>query len=356
MSLPILAADLGKYKSVFCRFDPATGEARFRTVATAPDAFAAEFRREPVACVAFEPGTPAGWVRDLATDLGLVVKVANTTAEPWRWKNVKRKTDRDDALKLARLAAAGELPTVELPPADVRGWRSLIGLRKAVVGERVRVQNRLRAIVAAKGLTVPAGAAAWAAAGIAQFADHARDLAHCCAAEFWRGELKLLLDRLAFLSGQEADLDRALNARADADANCRRLATVPGIGPRTAEVIAAHLGDGTRFRTAGQVGSYAGLVPRQYQSGATDRRGRVTKRGPGILRAALVEVAWAMQRYNPWAKATYDRLRNTNGLSAKKAVVALARKVLVVCWGLLKGGGVWRDPCPPPAAAPAAAG
>jgi hypothetical protein len=69
--------------------------------------------------------------------------------------------------------------------------------------------------------------------------------------------------------------------------------------------------------------------------------------GPGVLRAALVECSWAMLRYNAWAQRVYDRLRNTNGLSAKKAVVALARKVLVACWGLLKGGGAWRDPCPP---------
>jgi hypothetical protein len=97
VSLPILAADLGKYKSVFCRFDPATGVAKFRTVATTPDAFREAFAREPVQCVAFELGTPAGWVRDLATDMGITVGVANTTAEPWRWKNVKRKTDRDVA-------------------------------------------------------------------------------------------------------------------------------------------------------------------------------------------------------------------------------------------------------------------
>jgi len=82
------------------------------------------------------------------------------------------------------------------------------------------------------------------------------------------------------------------------------LETVPGVGTRTADIIAVHLADASRFRTAEEVGAYAGLVPRQYQSGGTDRRGRITRRGPTLLRAALVECAWCGLRYNPWARAT----------------------------------------------------
>ena len=78
--------------------------------------------------------------------------------------------------------------------------------------------------------------------------------------------------------------------------------TIPGVGVRTAEVIAVHLGDAKRFRHANEVSAYAGLVPRQYQSGETDRRGRITKRGPKVLRASLVECAWCSLRYNAWAR------------------------------------------------------
>ena len=81
---------------------------------------------------------------NLCEDLGLTCWVANTNGVAWLWKNVKRKTDRDDALKLAKLTAVGELPTVAMPAKAVREWKSLIGLRKRLVGERVRGQNRIR--------------------------------------------------------------------------------------------------------------------------------------------------------------------------------------------------------------------
>ena len=78
-------------------------------------------------------------------------------------------------------------------------------------------------------------------------------------------------------------------------------------------------------------------MPRQYQSGEDDRRGRITKRGPAVLRKLLVQCAWAMLRYNPWARAVYERLSRGKA-RRKQAVVALARKVLVRCWAMLRDG------------------
>src|SRR5439155_16664400 len=101
-----------------------------------------------------------------------------------------------------------------------------------------------------------------------------------------------------------------------------------------------------------QVSAYAGLVPRQYQSGETDRKGRISRRGPGVLRKLLVECAWAMLRYNAWAKATYARLTRGGTTRKKPAIVALARKLLVRCWAMLRTGQAWKaDPVPEPAAA-----
>mgnify|MGYP007071125238 FL=1 len=106
----ILGLDLGKFKSVACLYDPQTQEARYRTSATDPDVlrgFLAAHRPDLVVC---ETCTLAGWVADLCTDLGLACRLANPLGEDWPWSKVKRKTDRDDALKLARLAALGQLP------------------------------------------------------------------------------------------------------------------------------------------------------------------------------------------------------------------------------------------------------
>src|SRR5262249_15992973 len=119
--------------------------------------------------------------------------------------------------------------------------------------------------------------------------------------------------------------------------------SVPGVGVRTAEVSASHLHDGRCFRNADELSAYAGLVPRQYQSGLCDRRGRITKRGPKLLRPALVQCAWCSLRYNRWALATWQRLV-ANGVSKKKAIIALARKLLIRCWGILKSGRPWRNP------------
>jgi transposase len=133
----------------------------------------------------------------------------------------------------------------------------------------------------------------------------------------------------------------------------RLLETAPGVGPRTAEAVAAHLGDPGRFKTGKQVSAYAGLVPRQFQSGESDRRGRITRRGPALLRKLLVECAWCSLRYNDWARATYLRLTHGGKVRRKQAVVALARRLLVRLWAMLRDGAPWREGPPSPAAAPA---
>jgi transposase len=93
-------------------------------------------------------------------------------------------------------------------------------------------------------------------------------------------------------------------------------------------------------------------VPRQDQSSELDRRGRISKRGPKTLRKLLVECAWVMLRYNAWARAVYRRLTQGGRTRKKQAIVALARKLLVRCWAMLRDGTAWRAD-PGPEAAPA---
>lgn len=101
MSAAILAIDLGKFNSVPCAFDPDTREVSLRAAKTAPTVLRAELRRQPVVIVVIEACSPAGWVHDLCEELQLPCLVANTSGVAWQWKDVKRKADRDDALKLA---------------------------------------------------------------------------------------------------------------------------------------------------------------------------------------------------------------------------------------------------------------
>jgi transposase len=349
----ILAIDLGKYKCVACLHQPGTAAAEFRTITTSRSEVQRLIRASRPAVVVIEACTLAGWVSDLCAELGVPCKVANTAAEAWKYKHAKRKTDRDDALRLAQLEALGQLPTVAVPAKAVREWRALIAHRQALVTQRVAAQNRIRAVLVGQGLPAPRGAKAWTAAGLAGIAQFARPLVECTPEDLWRGLLELALTAYRQAEELVATAEAKLDEIGKADARVRLLETVPGLGPRTAEAVVAHLDDPKRFKSGKQVAAYGGLVPRQYQSGEDDRRGRITKRGPAVLRKLLVQCAWAMLRYNPWARAVFDRL--SRGRARKKqAVVALARRVLVRCWAMLRDGAAWRpdpDPGPTPATA-----
>src|SRR6059036_3293072 len=118
----ILAIDLGKYKSVACVHDPDSGEFRFTTFDTSRAELRKLIGKEQPAVVIIEACLLAGWVHDLGVELGVRCLVANTASEAWKFKHLKRKTDRDDALRLAQLYLLGQLPMVTLPPVGVRQW------------------------------------------------------------------------------------------------------------------------------------------------------------------------------------------------------------------------------------------
>ena len=122
------------------------------------------------------------------------------------------------------------------------------------------------------------------------------------------------------------------------------IARSPGVGPRLAETVVAVIDDPKRFKNAKQVGAYAGLVPRQIESGTMTRTGRITGRGNKLLRGLLVEVAWLMRRYNGHLRNVFDRVCRGSRTRKKIAVVATARRLLVICWAMLRDGTRWRNP------------
>src|SRR5262249_36125473 len=142
MTATILAVDLGKFKSVACVYPRGGGTPAFHAVASTREALLGLLGRARPAVVVIEACANAGWVYDLSGERGVECKVANPASEAWRFKNLKRKTDRDDALRLAQLEGLGQLPTVCVPPPAVRQRRCLILARQRLVGLRVRAQNR----------------------------------------------------------------------------------------------------------------------------------------------------------------------------------------------------------------------
>jgi transposase len=342
--MEILALDLGKNKSVLCDYTSDTGEHRFETVRTDAAAFRSVIEARRPDRVVFEVGASAGWVADLVRGMGVALQVANPSHQGWRWRNVKRKTDRIDALKLAQLSAVNQLPQVVIPERNVRQWRTLIAYRQRLVARRTAVKNHIRAILDREGRTLVSGKTAWTNAHRKQLDALSIPITETEADELWRGEMAEELMHLDHTHQSIQRVERQLNALGNADARVQLVRSVPGVGPRLGEALVAVLDDPHRFKSGKQVASYAGLTPRQFQSGNMDRHGRISGQGNATLRALLVQASWLGLRHNPWIREVYEHVCRGTKSRRKIAIIAVARRLLIRCWAILRDGQPWSPP------------
>jgi transposase len=350
--MKILALDLGKSKTVACIFDSESGEHRFTQVLTRRPEMLKLLGQEPWDRVVMEIGPSAGWIHDLAAERGRTVEVANVNHEAWRWRNVKCKTDRLDALKLARLCSMGQVPPVHMPSPVVRQKRSLIEYRAKLVDRQTAIKNSLRAILTQQGLSWPAGKSGWTVPSLKRLKELSRPIDPVGVGELWRGQLSVELEALAAAGAAVRQVSEKLNQLASGNVPMAALQTMVGVGPRTAEAIVAVIDDPHRFKNKKQVGSYVGLTPRRYQSGASDRQGRISGQGNRLLRKLLVQSAWAALRYSAWARRIFLQVSRGAPGRRKVAIVAVARRLLIVAWAMLRDGTCWQEPTAPPAMAP----
>jgi transposase len=342
--MKILALDLGKYKTVACDYERESGRHRFRATGTTPAALQQLVKEVNPDRVVIEVCNLAGWVCDLLRGMGVAVQVANTSDDAWRWRKIRKKNDRCDALKAAQLSAVNQVREVHIPTLEVRQWRALIGFRQQLVRRRSQVKNTIRDLLLREGQILPRGGKCWTQLGVAQLEAMAQPLKAVGLTELWRGELASELRQLRAVQEEIALVEAKLEAIAAADARVALLRTIPGVGPRLAEAIVALLDRPERFRKAGEVSAYIGMVPKELDSGETQRRGRITRHGSRLVRSLLVEVAWAGLRYNPWVRETYQRLGGDKKSRKKIAIVAVGRKLLVRCWAMLRDGTSWQWP------------
>jgi transposase len=340
--MKILALDLGKFNTMCCFFDSKTRKHQFLSATTDRQYLATVMKKHKIDLVVMEACGPSSWVNDLAESHGLKTLVCSTNEDAWRWSNVKRKTDKDDALKLARMAAMGELKAVHMPSAQHCEFRSLVKYRKTLDWRISKTKCTIRAWFVNHGITIDTGEKAWHT-GRSKIDAYRKPLSECAANELWQGELDVELTQLDSLTQQMEEVVKKLETLGKSDPRIVRLRTIPGVGPRTAEILVACIDDPHRFNNGRQVSAYFGLVPRQYQSGETDRNGRITKRGNPLARTILTECAWASLRYNLWFKAVYDRVTGKQKTRKKKAAIALARKIAVIAWAMLRDQKDW-DP------------
>ena len=342
--MKILALDLGKFKTVGCVYDSASGEHRFKTSYTTAAGLAQLVREVKPERVVIEVCNIAGWVCDLLRELGVKVQVANTSDEAWRWCKVKKKNDRADALKAAQLSAVNQLREVHIPNIEVRQWRALIAFRQQLVRRRGKVKNHIRDLLLSEGQILPRGARCWTQPGRAHLEALAKDFGELGMHELWRGQLHIELRQLQALQREIEQVEEKLNAMAQAEPRVALLRTIPGVGPRLSEAIVALLDQAERFHHAREVSAYVGMVPKELDSGETVRRGRITKHGSRLVRSLLVEVAWAGLRYNSWVRETFQRISGGKKSRRKIAIVAVGRQLLVRCWAMLRDGTIWQPP------------
>lgn len=342
--MKILALDLGKYKTVGCVYESASGKHYFKTTFTTPPALAQLVSEVKPERVVIEVCNIAGWVCDLLRELGVAVQVANTSADAWRWRKVKKKNDRADALKTAQLSAVNQLREVHIPNIEVRQWRALIAFRQQLVRRRGKVKNHIRDLLLSEGQLLPRGAKCWTQLGLAHLAGLAKDCAELGMHELWRGQLQIELRQLQALQREIEQVEEKLDALAKAEPRVALLRTIPGVGPRLSEAIVALLDRPERFQKAREVSAYVGMVPKELDSGETMRRGRITKHGSRLVRSLLVEVAWAGLRYNAWVRETFRRISGGKKSRKKIAIVAVGRQLLVRCWAMLRDGTRWQPP------------
>jgi transposase len=340
--MKIVALDLGKFKTMACIYHTDDGKHEFRTIKSDPAVIHDLLLTSEAVRLVIEVGATAGWVKDLAQAMGLEVQVANVNAESWQWNRRKRKTDRDDALKLARLSARGELPTVYLPSKGVREWRSLIGYRQDLVVRRTAIKNRIRSLLTQEGRAHAGGKKGWSDQALVRLEKEARAFAACSPEELWRGMLQMELTQLKALEELIGEVEAKLEALSKERSEVALLQTIPGVGPRLAEVVVAVIDDPRRFKNRKQVGCYAGLTPRQFESGKMVREGKISCQGNRLLRALLVEVSWLMKRWNERFWAIFQTVSRGIKKRRKAAIVAVARRLLVTCWAMLRDNAPWR--------------
>ena len=242
-----------------------------------------------------------------------------------------KKTDRLDAQVLAEFLARDMIPESYMPTPRQRQHRALVRHRQYIRGRMTSVRCKIRRILSDYNVDrKDLFSAQCGKAYLKQvpLSDADRFVIRQLWSEYEDHQARLL----ALTKKIKAFAAKAPKREAEAR---QIIKTAPGVGFVTAEVILSELGDVSRFRNAKAICAYAGLVPAVRQSGGKKSKDlQITKEGSGLLRWALVESAWRLVNTSPKWTAVFFRLRKRSG--NKRAIVAVARKLLCVLYAMLK--------------------
>jgi transposase len=326
-----VAVDLGSRKSQYCvrsADGKVVGEANIET-----SALKGFFEGLGKSRVVLETCSEAFTVADYASAAGHEVIIVPATLAPSLGVGHRGvKTDKRDAQNLSNASCRIEnMPSVHRPSEIARDRRSMLAHRATLVAARTMFVNSVKGWARAHLLRVPSGKTS-------TFPERMRDAA-LAEPEGLPSYIERNLKVLEQLNEQIDAADKELEELSEKDPLCKRLMTMPGVGPVTAMSFRSSIDDVTRFKSAHAVESYLGLTPGENSTGTTRTGNRLglTKAGPTKVRTALIQAAWCAYRTRPtdpmvqWARKLAEKKK------VQVAVTALARKMSGILYAM------WRD-------------
>jgi transposase len=316
--------DVSLEETAICVVDETGRIVKEVRAASEPQALSAALREVdlPMERMGLEACSLTAWLHDELRAEGLPAICIETRTANAAMKTMPNKTDRNDARALAQIMRTGWYRQVHVKSRQCRLWRSLLVARRTVLNEMRTIENVVRAILREAGIKLgtPSRTA---------FADRVRDVAGADPVVVPLVEplltiLGTMLAEFARLTKQVLDLVRK-------DEVCRRLMSVPGVGPITALAFRATIDRPDRFRRSRNVGAHLGLTPARYQSGETDIQGKISRCGDELARTALYEAAHTLLvRSKKWSSLRAWGMNIAKRRGMARARVAVARKLAVI--------------------------
>jgi len=272
--------------------------------------------------IGLEAGPLSQWLFSALAEAGLPVICVETRHMRAVLKAQINKTDRNDARGIAQMMRVGLYRPVHVKTLRSQKLRMLLTDRKLLQAKAIAVENDLRATLRNFGLKVGIVGAVKFEARVKELVDNFPDLLALV-------EPLLVVRRV--LREQMSILHRRVLVAVRNDEVCRRLMTVPGVGPLVALSYRATVDVPARFRKSKSVGAVFGLTPARDQSGESDRPGAISRCGDEMMRTTLYEAAQVMLLRSAkwsWLKAWAMKIARHRGM--KKAIVALARRLAVI--------------------------
>ena len=322
--LTYVGLDVSLRQTAVCVVDQTGKVKREGMVASDPDAIA-DFivKHAPhVARIGLETGATSNWLWTELKKKDVPVICIDARHAKAALKLQINKTDRNDAVGIARIMQCGWYKEVRVKDIDSHAIKAILVSRALLVRIKRDLENQIRGLLKNLGLVI-------GRAKMGTFTVRATDLIGDKPA--LTAAVEPLLKAREAVERQIDDLDRKVMHLARNDPQVRRFMTVPGVGPITALCYLATIDDPTRFDKSRNVGAYVGLTTRRYASGEIDRTGRISKCGDALLRCYLYEAANVLlTRVSKWSALKAWGMRVAKRSSLSKAKVAVARKLAVI--------------------------